>query len=136
MSLSSIASFSARKPIIVISLWILTIVISGALSSLYLESALGGGGQGSTKDLEFKLAQMLQDEKMSELSGANDSMESKGESSSDNLLVVSSEKYSFPSEEYFIKLNEFFNKIQDEIDSAGVDQKVGTLQDYQVIMTV
>ena len=133
MSLSSIASFSARKPIIVITSWIITIVISGALSSLYLESALGGGGQGSTKDLEFKLARMLQDEKMSELSGSNDSMDSSSESASDNLLVVTSEKFNFPSEEYYIKLNEFFYKVQDEIDNAGVSQNVGTLQDYQVI---
>ena len=76
---------------------------------------------------------MLQDEKMSQLSGNNDSMDSSSESASDNLLVVSSEKFNFPSEEYLIRLNEFFNKVQNEIDNAGVSQNVGTLQDYQVI---
>ena len=75
MSLSNIASFSARKPFIVIAIWVLTIAISGALSSFYLESALGGNGQGSTKDLEFKLAKMLQDKKMSEISSSDRSNE-------------------------------------------------------------
>ena len=126
MSLSNIASFSARKPFIVIVLWIVAIAISGALSSVYLESALGGGGQGSTKDLEFKLANMLQDEKMSELSSSTDdsSEASNQDSGSDNLLVVTSDKFQFPSEEYFKELNNFFIKIQSEIDNAGVDQKV------------
>ena len=135
MSLSNIASFSARKPFIVIVLWIVAIAISGALSSVYLESALGGGGQGSTKDLEFKLANMLQDEKMSELSSSTDdsSEASNQDSGSDNLLVVTSDKFQFPSEEYFKELNNFFIKIQSEIDNAGVDQKVGTLEDYQII---
>jgi len=135
MSLSNIASFSARKPFIVIVLWIVAIAISGALSSVYLESALGGGGQGSTKDLEFKLANMLQDEKMSELTSSSDdsSEASNQDSGSDNLLVVTSDKFQFPSEEYFKELNNFFIKIQSEIDNAGVDQKVGTLEDYQII---
>ena len=135
MSLSNIASFSARKPFIVIVLWIVAIAISGALSSVYLESALGGGGQGSTKDLEFKLANMLQDEKMSELTSSSDdsSEASNQDSGSDNLLVVTSDKFQFPSEEYFKELNNFFIEIQSEIDNAGVDQKVGTLEDYQII---
>ena len=138
MSLSNIASFSARKPFIVIVLWVVAIAISGALSSVYLESALGGGGQGSTKDLEFKLANMLKDEKMSELteltSSSDDSSEaSNQDSGSDNLLVVTSDKFQFPSEEYFKELNNFFIKIQSEIDNAGVDQKVGALEDYQII---
>ena len=135
MSLSNIASFSARKPFIVIVLWIVAIAISGALSSVYLESALGGGGQGSTKDLEFKLANMLKDEKMSELTSSSDdsSEASNQDSGSDNLLVVTSDKFQFPSEEYFKELNNFFIKIQSEIDNAGVDQKVGALEDYQII---
>jgi len=134
MSLSNIASFSARKPFIVIAIWVLTIAISGALSSFYLESALGGNGQGSTKDLEFKLAKMLQDKKMSEISSSDSSSESSGEGSgSDNLLVVTSDKYQFPSEEYFKELNNFFIKIQTEIDNNGVDRNVGSLEDYQII---
>ena len=134
MSLSNIASFSARKPFIVIAIWFLTIAISGALSSFYLESALGGNGQGSTKDLEFKLAKMLQDKKMSEISSSDSSSESSGEGSgSDNLLVVTSDKYQFPSEEYFKELNNFFIKIQTEIDNNGVDRNVGSLEDYQII---
>ena len=134
MSLSNIASFSARKPFVVIAIWVLTIAISGALSSFYLESALSGNGQGSTKDLEFKLAKMLQDKKMSEISSSDSSLESSGEGSgSDNLLVVTSDKYQFPSEEYFKELNNFFIKIQTEIDNNGVDRNVGSLEDYQII---
>ena len=134
MSLSSLASFSAKKPFTVIILWIFAIVISGILSNFYLESALGGNGQGSTKDLEFKLARMLQDNKMSQLNSINGEDENQtDESSSDNLLVVTSEKYLFPSEQYFGELNKFFLKVQSEIDSAGVDEKVGSLEDYQII---
>ena len=132
MSLSSLASFSAKKPFTVIILWVFAIVISGVLSNFYLDSALGGNGQGSTKDLEFKLAQMLKDEKMSEIPTSGEERAA-DEPSSDNLLVVSSEKYIFPSEEYFTELNNFFNKVQSEIDSAGVNQTVGSLQDYQII---
>ena len=134
MSLSSLASFSAKKPFTVIILWIFAIVISGILSNFYLESALGGNGQGSTKDLEFKLARMLQDNKMSQLNSINGEVENQtDESSSDNLLVVTSEKYQFPSEQYFGELNKFFLKVQSEIDSAGVDEEVGSLEDYQII---
>lgn len=134
MSLSSLASFSAKRPFTVIILWIFDIVISGILSNFYLESALSGNGQGSTKDLEFKLANILQDNKMSDLNNINGVEENQnGESSSDNLLVVTSEKYQFPSEQYFNELNKFFLKIQSEIDSAGVDQKIGSLEDYQII---
>ena len=134
MSLSSLASFSAKKPFTVIILWIFAIVISGILSNFYLESALGGNGQGSTKDLEFKLARMLQDNKMSQLNTINGEVENQtDESSSDNLLVVTSEKYQFPSEQYFGELNKFFLKVQSEIDSAGVDEEVGSLEDYQII---
>ena len=132
MSLSSLASFSAKKPFTVIILWIFAIVISGVLSNFYLDSALGGNGQGSTKDLEFKLAQMLKDEKMSEIPSSGEEQATE-EPSSDNLLVVSSEKYIFPSEEYFTELNNFFNKVQSEIDSAGVNQTVGSVQDLSLI---
>ena len=78
---------------------------------------------------------MLQDEKMSELTSSSDdsSEESNQDSGSDNLLVVTSDKFQFPSEEYFKELNNFFIKIQSEIDNAGVDQKVGALEDYQII---
>ncbi len=132
MSLSALASFSAKKPLTVILLWIFAIIASGVLSSFYLDSALGGNGQGSTKDLEFKLAQMLKDEKMSQLP-VLDEEQSQEQSSSDNLLVVSSDKYLFPSEEYLVELNKFFLNVQSEIDSAGVDQTVGSVQDYQII---
>tara|TARA_B100000941_G_scaffold279548_1_gene245127 strand:- start:1094 stop:3448 length:2355 start_codon:yes stop_codon:yes gene_type:complete len=132
MSLTALASFSAKKPLTVILLWIFAIIASGVLSSFYLDSALGGNGQGSTKDLEFKLAQMLKDEKMSQLP-VLDEEQSQEQSSSDNLLVVSSDKYLFPSEEYLVELNKFFLNVQSEIDSAGVDQTVGSVQDYQII---
>ena len=135
MSLNSLAAFSGRRPLTVIAAWIIIMITAGILSFFLLESALGGNGQGSTKDLEFKLAKDLKDSKMSELdllSGLDDSSEA-GEPSSDNLLVVTSTAYTFPSEEYFLKLNEFFIKVQSEIDKAGVNENVGALEDYQII---
>ena len=54
---------------------------------------------------------MLQDEKMSELTSSDDSLDSSNQDSgSDNLLVVTSDKFQFPSEEYFKELNNFLIK--------------------------
>ena len=50
----------------------------------------------------------------------------------DNLLVVTSNVYTFPSDEYFTSLNGFFNKIQSEIDKFEVDQNIGKVEDYQI----
>ena len=50
----------------------------------------------------------------------------------DNLLVVTSNVYTFPSDEYFTSLNGFFIKIQSEIDKFEVDQNIGKVEDYQI----
>ena len=65
MTIKSIVNFCARRPIIVVSIWILLMVAAGYLSQTYLDTALKGG-QGTTKDLEFNLAQKLKDKKMAE----------------------------------------------------------------------
>ena len=61
MSLNSLAAFSGRRPLTVIAAWIIIMITAGILSFFLLESALGGNGQGPTKDLEFKLAKDLKD---------------------------------------------------------------------------
>ena len=111
MSLSNIASFSARKPFVVIALWVVVIAISGALSSVYLECSWWRWPRINQRS-GIQIAKMLQDEKMSELtSPVDDSSEaSNQDSDSDNLLVVTSDKFQFPSEEYFKELNNFLQK--------------------------
>ena len=132
MSLRSLVGFCARRPFLIVGLWVVLMVLSAFLSRNYLDDALQGG-QGATQDLEFKLAQDLRDEKLSALDaeseGSSDE-ESKGVSS-DNLLVVTSSKYSFPSEEYLLGINGFFEKLQSAIDEANLVQSVGTVSDYQ-----
>ena len=132
MNLRLLTSFCVKKPLIVIVSWIILIGISGYLSANYLDSALSGG-EGATIDTETKLAQKLKEQKLDLLDdqdGIDD--ESQIESGSDNLLVVSSEKYLYPSEEYLSSLNGFFIKVQSEIDKAGLNQNVGKLENYQI----
>ena len=132
MNLRLLTSFCVKKPLIVIVSWIILIGISGYLSANYLDSALSGG-EGATIDTETKLAQKLKEQKLDLLDdqdGIDD--ESQIESGSDNLLVVSSEKYLYPSEEYLSSLNGFFIKVQSEIDKAGLNQNVGNLENYQI----
>ena len=136
MSLTHLASFSGRKPKTVILLWIAVMITAGLLSFNFLDSALGGNGQGSTIDLENMLASDLKDRKISELNSlnGNDPADSQSsQSGSDIILVVNSSKSVFPSEEYFQKLNDFFSEIQSEIDKSELDEKVGDVQDYQIV---
>ena len=136
MSLTYLASFSGRKPKTVILLWIAVMITAGLLSFNFLDSALGGNGQGSTIDLENMLASDLKDRKISELNSINGNEPTDSQSSqsgSDIILVVNSSKSVFPSEEYFQKLNSFFSDIQSEIDKSGLDEKVGDVQDYQIV---
>ena len=136
MSLTYLASFSGRKPKTVILLWIAVMITAGLLSFNFLDSALGGNGQGSTIDLENMLASDLKDRKISELNSINGNEPADSQSSqsgSDIILVVNSSKSVFPSEEYFQKLNDFFSEIQSEIDKSGLDEKVGDVQDYQIV---
>ena len=136
MSLTHLASFSGRKPKTVILLWIAVMITAGLLSFIFLDSALGGNGQGSTIDLENMLASDLKDRKISELNSLNGNEPADSQSSqsgSDIILVVNSSKSVFPSEEYFQKLNDFFSEIQSEIDKSELDEKVGDVQDYQIV---
>ncbi len=145
MSLKSIINFCARRPIIVVSVWILLMISAGYLSQTYLDSALKGG-QGTTKDLESNLAQKLKDKKMVEFNqtsdgGSNESStaptaersdEQSDEPSSDNLLIVTSEVYTFPSDQFETALNSFFTKVQSEIDKSEIEINIGQLPDYEI----
>ncbi len=132
MNLRLLTSFCAKKPFIVIVSWIILIGISGYLSTNYLDSALSGG-EGATIDTETKLAQKLKSQK-SDLLDKQNGIDDKSQigSGSDSLLVVSSEKFLYPSEEYLSSLNGFFSKVQNEIDKAGLNQNVGKLENYQI----
>ena len=132
LNLRLLTSFCARKPLVVIFCWVILIAVSGYLSTNYLDSALSGG-EGATIDTETKLAQKLKNQKTELLNQKNGITENNEPSEgSDNLLVVSSEKYLYPSEEYLKSLNGFFIKVQSEIDNAGLEQNVGKLEDYQI----
>tara|TARA_Y100001970_G_scaffold51790_1_gene65489 strand:+ start:1617 stop:3983 length:2367 start_codon:yes stop_codon:yes gene_type:complete len=132
LNLRLLTSFCAKKPFIVIVSWIILIGISGYLSTNYLDSALSGG-EGATIDTETKLAQKLKSQK-SDLLDKQNGIDDKSQigSGSDSLLVVSSEKFLYPSEEYLSSLNGFFSKVQNEIDKEGLNQNVGKLENYQI----
>ena len=132
MNLRLLTSFCAKKPFIVIVSWIILIGISGYLSTNYLDSALSGG-EGATIDTETKLAQKLKSQK-SDLLDKQNGIDDKSQigSGSDSLLVVSSEKFLYPSEEYLSSLNGFFSNVQNEIDKEGLNQNVGKLENYQI----
>jgi|TARA_B110000263_G_scaffold88807_1_gene77598 RND superfamily putative drug exporter len=132
MSLQSIVYFCARKPLIVIGVWILVVIGAGLISQNFLDTALNGG-QGPTKDLEFNFAENLKKNKLSLLNKSNPDFQQKtNDQTSDNLLIISSENYIFPSEEFFSSANGFFQKVQEEIDNSGINENVGLLNDYQV----
>ena len=138
MSLNSIVGFCARRPFFVIGIWLAVLLSSFYLSANYIEDALSGG-QGSTIDQESVLARKLKDEKLSlpnavmdgQDFGSEQQMKDSGEESgSDNLLIVSSSKYVFPSDEYISALDRYFETVQEEINKNGINQSIGTFTDY------
>ncbi len=138
MSLNAIVGFCAKRPFLVIAIWVAVLLSSFYLSATYIEDALSGG-QGSTIDQESVLARKLKDEKLAlpnavmdgQDSASEQQMQGSGEDSgSDNLLIVSSNKYIFPSEEYIAALNGYFESVQQEINANGINQSIGTFTDY------
>ena len=138
MSLNAIVGFCAKRPFLVIAVWVAVLLSSFYLSATYIEDALSGG-QGSTIDQESVLARKLKDEKLSlpnavldgkDASSDEQMQESGEESGSDNLLIVSSSKYVFPSDEYISALNRYFETVQQEINKNGINQSIGTFTDY------
>ena len=138
MSLNSIVGFCARRPFIVIAIWLAVLLSSFYLSANFIEDALSGG-QGSTIDQESVLARKLKDEKLSLPNAVMDGQDSASEqqmqesgdqSGSDNLLIVYSSKYVFPSDEYVAALNGYFENVQEEINANGINQSIGTFTDY------
>ena len=62
-------------------------------------------------------------------SASEQQMQRSGEDSgSDNLLIVSSSKYIFPSEEYIAALNGYFESVQQEINANGINQSINTVR--------
>ena len=133
MNLKSLTSFCARKPYVVILVWVVLLGVSGFLSQNYLSEALSGG-DGATIDTESKLANKLKNEKMEQFQ-ANAPKQASSESqeqSSDNLLVINSNVYKFPSDEYAKAIGDFFVSVQDEINKSGIEQNIGSPKDYQI----
>ncbi len=132
MNLKSLTSFCARKPYVVIFVWIILLAFSLFLSQNYLSEALSGG-DGATIDTESKLASKLKNEKMNLInSKEQDSSDQADEVSSDNLLVITSNSFKFPSQEYNKAIEDFFVATQEEINNLGIKQEIGTISDYQI----
>ena len=132
MNLKSLTSFCARKPYVVIFVWIILLAFSLFLSQNYLSEALSGG-DGATIDTESKLASKLKNEKMNLINSKEQhSSDQADEVSSDNLLVITSNSFKFPSEEYNKAIGDFFVATQKEINNLGIEQEIGTISDYQI----
>ena len=80
------------------------------------------------KDEKLSLPNAVLDGK--DASSEQQMQESGEQSGSDNLLIVSSSKYIFPSDEYMSALNEYFETVQQEINNNGINQSIGTFTDY------
>ncbi|MEC7837566.1 MAG: MMPL family transporter [Chloroflexota bacterium] len=133
MNLKSLTSFCARKPYVVIFIWIILLGLSVFISQNYLSEALSGG-DGATIDTESKLANKLKKEKIDllESSKPKKSEAESQEQTSDNLLVINSKTYKFPSDEYVKAIGDFFIVVQDEIDKSGIEQNIGKVSDYKI----
>ena len=77
ISVEGIASFSGRRPWLIVFCWILVLVAAGFSLTNLLPTALQGG-QGPTRTLEYQKAQNLIDERFGSLDGAAQSAESEG----------------------------------------------------------
>ena len=96
MNLKSLTTFCAKKPYIVIFIWIILLGLSAFISQNYLSDALSGG-DGATIDTESKLAEKFKKEKMRllESSKGQEPSAEPQEQGSDNLLVINSDNYKF-----------------------------------------
>lgn len=136
--IKSIVKFSGSRPYYVIAIWIILMVVAAGLSQEYLDSALSSNGQGATTDLEYILANKLQDEKMSSnpesqkfidgllvIESSSQKEESSDQSDSRNeqessgevqyaseSVIITSSKFKYPSEEYNAVMQKYLGELQ------------------------
>ncbi len=117
ISVEGIASFSGRRPWLIVFCWILVLVAAGFSLTNLLPTALQGG-QGPTRTLEYQKAQNLIDERFGSLDGAAQSAESEGTISE---LVLFVGKGIGPGDAVFDnKVSDFTKGLTDAESAAGV----------------
>ncbi|HIE82596.1 MAG TPA: hypothetical protein EYQ00_01565 [Dehalococcoidia bacterium] len=77
ISIEGVASFSGRRPWLIVFSWLLILVAAGFSVTSLLPTALQGG-QGPTQTLEYQKAQNLIDERFGPLDGESQDGESEG----------------------------------------------------------
>lgn len=130
VSVEGIASFSGRRPWLVVVGWILVLVASGVLAGTLLESALEGG-QGPTQTLEYERAQILVNERFGDLDGtAQQEVDETGPPSSSEFVLILAEGLK-PGDPAFDQRVAEFN---DALNAAQVEDEVevliGNFADY------
>ena len=126
-----IASFSGRRPWLVVIGWILALIIAMGLITWMLESALDGE-QGPTQILEYERAQLLIDERFGELDGADEqSEEDTGPATSGEFILILANS-SNPGEVAFDqRVTEFGHALEEAQDEIDVEIMVGEFSDYE-----
>ena len=129
-SVEGIAGFSGRRPWWIVVGWILALVVAGALASTMLESALEGE-QGPTQVLEFERAQMLIDERFSDLDGAETPEEDTGPETSGEFVLIFADSTKPGEAAFDQRVIEFSEALETAQIKADVEILVGHFSDYE-----
>jgi RND superfamily putative drug exporter len=117
VSVEGIASFSGRRPWLIVFSWLLVLVAAGFSLTSLLPSALQGG-QGPTRTLEYQKAQNLVDERFGSIDGVAQAGESEG-TMSELILFVG--KTIGPGDAQFdSNVSNFAEDLADAESAAGV----------------
>ena len=131
VSVEGIASFSGRRPWVVVAIWILVLAGSAGLAGTLLESALEGE-QGPTKVLEYERAQMLISERFGELDGTNEQAEEEtGPETSGEFVVILAAGLNPGDPAFDQRVTEFGEALDAAQVADGVEVLVGSFSDYE-----
>ncbi len=134
-SVEGIASFSGRRPWVVVGAWILVLVAAGMLASTMLESALEGE-QGPTQVLEYERAQMLIEDRFGELDGTNEQPEEEtGPATSGEFVIILAQGLNPGDAAFDQRVIEFGDALAAAQVADEVEVMQGAFSDYEGIVS-
>lgn len=134
-SVEGIASFSGRRPWVVVGAWILVLVAAGMLASTMLESALEGE-QGPTQVLEYERAQMLIEDRFGELDGTNEQPEEEtGPATSGEFVIILAQGLNPGDAAFDQRVIEFGDALAAAQVADEVEVMQGAFSEYEGIVS-
>ncbi len=127
ISIEGVASFSGRRPWLIVFSWLLILVAAGFSVTSLLPTALQGG-QGPTQTLEYQKAQNLIDERFGPLDGVSEDGESEGEIS--ELILFVSTTTGPGDSQFDSNVSSFAESLADTEAAAGVQILSSVWSDY------